>query len=166
MKKFPKKTGKKSQLQMGESTAVVIVVIVLIFLGLVVYYGFWSSGRQGEISAQKDVKAVELGLAVSYMPEMHCTFLGSSSTNCFDSLKLEVLSEKKNDREWQLYYFGRLGYARIEVIQVYPSHKSFLVYERKQDDEQSQLPVFIPANIHDPITDTYGFGYLNVTKYS
>lgn len=156
----------KAQIQLGESTAVVIVIIILLFIGLVIYYSFARAEQSSEIAEQRDLKTLELGTRVSYIPELHCTFAGRSSTNCFDKIKLEYVSDNSNSAEWQNHYFDVLGYARVEVRQIYPKQQDYLIYENNKSEYQSESPIFIPMNIYDAVEDKYSFGYLMVTKYS
>lgn len=158
------KKRKKAQIQLGESTAVVIVIIILVFLGLVVYFGFWKTGQGEKISKQREVQSINLALTVSYLPELHCTFLGRSSSTCFDAIKASHFQEMGSVRDWQMHYFNYFGYAKIELIQVYPNETKFTIYDNQKGEAQSESPIFIPVNIYDPITDKNGFGYLNVTK--
>ena len=157
---------KKSQIQLGESTAVVIVIMIMIIIGIVVYYQFWQAGRADIIEEEREIAAIELATKTNYMPELHCTFQGRVSSNCYDWYKLAYMSLNKDKALWQNYYFDYFGFASIEMFIVYPEPEKFVLYNNTKSDTQSEQPVFIPSKIYEPILDTYSFGYMKVTKYT
>jgi hypothetical protein len=156
----------KAQIQMGESVVVIIIIVVLIFVGLMIYKGISQSSDSKKLDDLQSAKAMELSAIIFAMPELHCTFSGTTSSSCFDKLKLEYVASKKDDVNWINYYYDYFGYSKIDVNLVYPYAKNFTVYENNKSTQQSHTPIIIPVNIYDPVTEKYGFGYLSIAKFT
>lgn len=156
----------KAQIQLGESTAVVMVILILIVVGLFIAYQFWSADQQTVIEEQKDLDAIALATKVSYLPEIHCTFLGDTSSNCFDKYKLVYFANLMSNPQETSYYYDLFGYARIELIEVYPTNTTYLLYENNKATIQSEKPIYMPCKVYDVYDDSYSFAYIKVTKIS
>ena len=83
--------GKKAQIRMSESIAIMIVFFVLLVFGIVFYSQIERRNIGVAISSSQDLKAVEVAQVFSFLPEVQCTKENIVINNCFDLMKLESL---------------------------------------------------------------------------
>ncbi|RJQ17580.1 hypothetical protein C4573_01220 [Candidatus Woesearchaeota archaeon] len=158
---------RNAQIQLGESTAAIVVIIILIVLGLVFYSVLSRSNVDDKKIEIANLEAIEVASFATAIPELHCTFLGAASANCFDAVKVANFSSLlSSDTDAYLYYAEFFKNARISIEEVYPGNASWLIYENNKSVRQSELPVYIPINLYYPLDDDYSFAVLKVVKYS
>ncbi|MBU0665815.1 MAG: hypothetical protein ABIC91_01360 [Nanoarchaeota archaeon] len=165
---------KKAQVQMGESFAIIIIVIIMIVLGLI----FYSKIKSEDISKKEllfdELSMVELAQIAGALPEIHCSSADVSDSNCIDLLKINALEEiitsssaSGGDKTAFYYYreiFGR-GKIMIREIGLDGTINEWILY--KTDNESlSQNTIFSPVSIYNPSTNTKSFGMLIITKYT
>ena len=132
---------RKGQIQMGESIAVVIIVIILLVMGIV----FWAQVNKEDVKTSQqefdDASVVELAKTASELPELRCYKTETVvEVNCFDWYKIlalnytlnnhevtpEAIELRKNAKDLYRAYFGA---SRITFSQVYPSEINITVYD-------------------------------------
>ena len=85
-------------------------------------------------------------------------------TACIDKYKAEAFAALGQT----LDYYNQLGDANITLAQVYPAgEQPIALYDHAPGDTGKTYEtetLIIPIAIHDPITDTLGFGTLTIKK--
>jgi len=110
---------KRSQIQIGETIAVLFVFIILVFVGLIVYSGFERSKIRQKTEEHIGISATEVAQRALFLPEVACSSENIQRFNCFDMIKLEK-SHAIMDANF-LMYRDLLLESRIIVRKVFPA---------------------------------------------
>ena len=142
---------KKAQIQLTETIAVLFIFFVLVLFGLI----FYSKYQEGALIAKDnelfEKRVIEATTKVLFFPELACTD-GKAEVEdfCFDVFKLdhiETYLEENRD-----YYFQIFGFAKIDIVQIYPEidaelqegeepEGKWIIYDvPKQTDEEGGRP--------------------------
>src|SRR3989338_5073296 len=131
---------KKSQLQMGEIVAVLVVFFIIVLIGFVVYFSVLRGEIEDRTEEARDVGSVGVVQAVLAMPELQCSDNNVVKEKCVDLLKVQastgavgVISSKPQD------YFDILGFSEIKIRQVYPTSSEWIIYDNQLTDSTSKL---------------------------
>lgn len=165
--------SKRSQIQMAESIAVIIIVIFLLVIGIV----FWNSIRQDDIKTssleREDLSVIALAKVAAELPELRCYSSSTvSKVNCFDYHKILALNASMHSSDPVLrsqtfdYYNYYFRNSRITIQQVYPTEDSIVLYDNnisRQTSLQISIPIIIEKNYGKK--STRGFGLLIVEGY-
>jgi hypothetical protein len=163
----------RSQVQMGETVAIVVIVIVLLMVGIV----FWSNIRKLDVQkidrTTEELSVIELSKIVSELPELRCYNANIvTKINCFDYYKLLAFNRTINNEADPLYlqtqrmYSGYFRNSRITFRQVYPEDMSITIYDENISAQRS-LQIMIPIVIEHRLdrTGTNAFGMIIVEGY-
>lgn len=106
-------SAKRGQLPISESTMVLFIVVILIALGVFLYfkYSYQAVQNLGEDITEEDASL--LLAVVPSLPELSCSVPG-----CMDTSKF--LAFQALQRESGAFYRSILGAKRIRVEQIYP----------------------------------------------
>ena len=123
------KWSSKGQIGMMEMIMVLVVITILLVIGMVFYFKFSASHTEKIGERISEDKAAIIVSTVSQLPEIECTYLGSRTSNCADTIKLHALSVKENELgpsnsefiEHRRHYSNLFGYMTIKFEQLYPS---------------------------------------------
>jgi len=165
--------SKKSQIQMAESIAVVIIIIFLLVIGIV----FWSGINRDDIKTSQleyqDLSVIELAKIAAELPELRCYNTNVvTKVNCFDWYKILAMNYSMNSPsstnkaqvfDYYNYYFKN---SRITIQQIYPNDTSVVIYNNnisKQTTLQISIPIIIEKNYGRE--GRKGFGLLIVEGY-
>lgn len=158
------KFSRKSQIQIGETVAVLFVFFLLIVIGFI----FYVSVIKGNIESEKDelsqLKSIEVAQRVLSLPELQCSEdVVKERENCFDTLKLDAAGGTDgviltND----VYYFDIFEFGRIDVKKIYPLEEFWNLYSKPSDDYKNNFSTSIPVSLYDPTTKKYSFGILSI----
>lgn len=165
--------ARKGQMQMGETIAVIIVVIFLIVLGLVFYSKIKAQSLQEKKVVFEELDVVKLSQLSYSLPEIQCSFAEVSEHGCIDLLKFNYLAEMINnsytsssDKTAYFYYRELFGTSRISLQIInntgFASEKELYETNRSWTIKNT---VYMPTNIYNPITQKNSFGVLVVEKY-
>jgi hypothetical protein len=151
---------KKSQIQIGENIAIIIVFILLVVGALL----FYARIQRSEFSVKKeedlDKEFVQIAQKVSFIPELRCSQENVPVENCFDALKLGKFSSLVNSS--YLYYENDLKASTITLEQVFPDNgKKWVLYDNPQN-MSSSIPAYIPVSIFNATDGSLGSYYLGV----
>ena len=153
---------RKSQVQIFETIAVLMIFFILITLGFVFYSKFANSSINSQREDAAQIDSVSMAQRVIFMPELQCN--GDNVVNCVDKLKLEsappIISAN------QAEYFDLLGFSDVTVLQVYPTTYKWTIYSKKIKDYSASFTTTIPVSIYEPTGKLYTFGMLNITSYT
>jgi hypothetical protein len=158
--------SKFGQVQLGESIAVVIIVMILIFIGII----FWNKNSHSNIDSiqtqSNELSVIEIANTVPELSEIKCDEMGVYTVKCIDYYKLKALSEainNKTNKKTYLYYHDYFKNSKISVVQVYPLKTAFNItlYDAKLSNHTTSLLISLPINIknyvNNPAITSYGF---------
>jgi len=154
---------KKSQMQFGETIAILFIFFMLLVVGLVFYVKIKTASVGQDISEYKDVRAVELSQTVAFLPEFQCTEMNVVEPSCFD--KYKILAMQKVSEANHAYYYRDLGDILIEVQQIYPFGETIVPYNSTPETFTVASQAHIPISLYDVESEKYIFGVLRITTY-
>ena len=155
---------KKAQIKITENIMIIFILFILLVFGMIFYVRIYQSNLEKKMERLAGEEAIDIALKVNYFPEAICSESVDIKADCFDIIKLEtaksVISNNMGD------YYDLLKFSEIKVTQVFPSTgQEWVLYDNKGDNEEKMPPAFIPISIHDPISDEYYFGVLEVAVW-
>ncbi|MBI3027315.1 hypothetical protein HYY70_04315 [Candidatus Woesearchaeota archaeon] len=158
------KKQKKSQIQIGETIAVLFVFFILVTIGFI----FYAKVIKGNIELEKDelsqLRSVGVAQRVMFMPEVQCSEDNVIIDNCIDILKLEAAKSLISEKE--LYYYDLLEFSDIKILQIYPEEAEWEIYSRKIDNFRNKFLTNVPISLYNPATRKHSFGVLAIETLS
>lgn len=157
--------NKKGAVQLHESILVIFFVMIIIVLGLIVFYRFSLNSLH---NYEEEYREQQLLSDLITLPnEFGYTYLGDSR-NAIDILKLR--------------YYGDLdyGFKKIELRQVYPEESgevcdgnswnhqictTYVIYEKTSVNFPNVLVESRPVSLYFPFTEEYKAGKLIISSY-
>ena len=165
---------KKAQMQMAESIAIMVVVLILLIFALVFYGKVKESSIIQKKSLFQELDVVKLSQIAYSLPEVQCSFASVVDYGCIDLLKFEYLSEMINNsfhNEGKVYFYYRelFGTSNISLT-TYENNYGNNYYEihnlyETNKSWSSKSVIYIPMTAFDPITNENKFSVLKVEKY-
>ena len=156
--------SRKSQIQIGETIAVLFVFFILIIVGFM----FYVKVIKGNIELEKDElsQLMSIGIAqrVMFLPEVQCSEDNIIIDNCIDILKLDAAQKLMKENE--VYYYDLLEFSDGSVLQIYPTEAKWGIYSRKTEDFRNKFLTNVPISLYDPTARKHGFGVLSVETLS
>lgn len=156
--------SKKSQIQIGETIAVLFVFFVLIVIGFMFYARVIKSNIEVEKEELSQLRSVGIAQRVMFMPEVQCSENNLIIDNCIDILKLESAQNIMNENN--IYYFDLLEFSDVSIYQIYPTEASWNIYSKKMEDFKNKFVTNVPISLYDPVTRKHGFGVLKIETLS
>lgn len=156
--------GKKSQIQMGETIAVLFVFFILVIIGFIFYTKVIKNNLELEKDEQAQLRSVGIVERVIFLPEVQCSEDNVVKDNCIDVLKLKSAQDIMKQNE--VYYYDLLEYGNISISQIYPSELKWTLYSRNLDSPKNKFVTNVPIMLYDPVTRKNGFGVLTVETLS
>src|SRR3989344_9507334 len=98
--------GKKSQIQMGETIAVLFVFFVFILIGLIFYVKIIKGNIESDKEEASQLRAIGIAQRVMFLPELQCSEDNIIRDNCIDWWKLDSANSIMKDNE--PYYYDLL----------------------------------------------------------
>ena len=155
--------SKKSQIQMGESVAILFIFFILLVFGFVFYMNILSSSTKVEVEENIQLKAVGITQKASFLPELQCSEDNVRIENCIDVYKLDAASDIM--RQNSLYYFDLLEYSKLTVERKFPQPKTWILYNQTLGNYSNKLSTFIPVSLFNATSQKYDFGILKVEVF-
>jgi len=152
----------KSQIQLGETIAIMLVFAVLVGLGFAFYVRISKISLQKELLELEEQRAIQKVQSIINLPELICSSERVISENCVDLYKIKAASEKKIFKK--LYYQGVFGSSSINVTQLTPAEEEWEIYSNPKGVSASAF--YLPVVIHDPIENTNNFGLIKILIYT
>ena len=152
--------GKKAQIQIFETIAVVLVFFILIAIGFILYGKFIRGNLETIKEESSQSKSIAIAQRTMFLPEIQCSEDNVIKDNCIDKLKLE--SAKNIISLNEIYYYDLLEFSEIKITQIYPANENWELYSRKIKDYKSNFTTNVPISIYNPNTKLYGFGILTI----
>ncbi len=157
---------KKAQIQIAENIGVLVVFFIFLVFGLVFYANLRSAAYVEKIDDFEQLQSIAVSQKVLYMPELIC-FTGFNIVDdyCFDSAKMDAFDKFLNANKdiMETNYYDYFGNSRIEVQEILPGNKNWLLYNRSTKSGYERT--YLPINIYNPTEDRYHLGILKVDVY-
>ncbi|MBU1201828.1 MAG: hypothetical protein KJ583_02515 [Nanoarchaeota archaeon] len=159
---------KKAQMQMGESIAIIVIVLLLI-VGSMVFYAKIKAASIGEKkSLFQELDVIKLSQVAYGLSEVQCSFAEVSDYGCIDILKFTYLSNLINTSSGKTYFYYRelFGTSKIYLKSINNTGgvTYYELYHNKRNSTGNSS-TFMPTIIYNPITGHNTFGILTVVKY-
>ncbi len=156
---------KKSQIQMGESVAILFIFFVLLVFGFVFYMNIMKGSTKVEIEENIQLKAIGIAQRASFLPELQCSEENVRREDCIDLYKLDAASELLNMSN--VYYYDLFEFSNIQVEKKFPEpEKKWPLYTNNLTDYKNRLSTFIPISLFNATSKKYDFGILVVEVYT
>jgi hypothetical protein len=158
--------GKRSQVKMGETIAILFIFFILLIIGAVFYMNLQRTTVYRDIEQAYELRAVELSQVISFLPELQCTEANVVKASCFDIHKLQGLSQVVQSDLGLLMYDREFGQTKIEVLVIYPPAANIPIWDRPKPGYTSAPVTHIPISLFDSTSGKRAFGILEITVYS
>ena len=155
---------KKSQIQIGETIAVLFVFFILIIIGFIFYVRVIKGNIELEKEELSQLKSIAIAQRVMFLPEMQCSEDNIITDNCIDILKLDSANSLMKENE--VYYYDMLEFSDITISQIYPNEAKWSIYSRKSENLENKLITNVPISLYNPSTKRHGFGVLTVETWT
>ena len=156
--------GKKAQIQIGETIAVLFVFFILIIVGFIFYVNVVKGNIELEKEELYQLRSVGIAQKIMFLPEVQCSEDNIIIDNCIDILKLD--SAQSIMRENDVYYFDLLEFSDVKISQIYPTEANWSLYSRKTGNFKNKFVTNVPISLYDPTTRKHGFGVLTIETLS
>lgn len=158
--------GKKAQIHLTETIAVLFIFFVLIIFGMIFYSKYQQISFKEKSEEFVASRAMDTTLRILFLPELICSRgEAEPEDNCIDLMKLRHANETMQDHA-QDYYFDMMSYATITVTELSPEEKTFVLYDKPKPSYTKKEPTYFVVSLRDDAQHTYGFGYVKVEVYS
>jgi len=155
----------KSQIQIGETVAVLFVFFILIIIGFIFYVKVIKSNLEVEKDEISQIRSISIAQRVMFLPELQCSDdIVKEVSDCIDRLKIHAAQDIMKENE--IYYYDLFGFSEVTIAQIYPENKKWAVYSRKTEDFKNKFVTNVPVSIYHPMTRKYGFGVLTIETLS
>ena len=152
---------RKSQIQIGETVAVLFVFFILIIIGFIFYAKVLKDNLEVERDEISQLKSIGIAQRVMFLPELQCSDdIVKEVSDCIDRLKMDAVRDIM--KENVIYYYDLFGFGEINITQIYPENIRRTVYSRKIGNFTNKFTTNVPVSIYHPITRKYGFGVLTI----
>jgi hypothetical protein len=169
---------RRGQVEMNETLLVLFIIVILIIVGMVVYFRF-SLAKIESIGGQlSEQESTVLLASASTLAEFRC-----SHRDCVDTSKF--LPFRTTVHTHVFFYTAALGYKKIAFYQVYPAVddvpctlelyaqdeypdtcSSWVVYDRQPTPLKQAITTSTPVSLYFPEVGEYRIGRLEVTSYA
>lgn len=158
--------GRRSQIKMFESIAMLLVFFFLVAIGIRFYGGYEISQLQSMKDKFAAFDSVKMAILLSNLPEVKCSIQNVQGGACVDLYKLKAWNAMQSIEPAQSYYFDLLGHATVTLEQIEPvppPGTGFWVMHNKTPDANfSTIVTPMPVTIWDPAIRQKSFGVLYV----
>ena len=157
--------SRKSQIQMGESVAILFIFFILLIFGFVFYANVMRSSAKVEFEENIQLKAIAIAQKASFLPELQCSEENVRVEDCIDLYKLEAASKLLEENN--IYYYDIFEFSKIWVKEIFPeTNKTWPLYNNKLTNYSNKLSTFIPVSLFNATAKKYDFGILAVEVYT
>ena len=162
--------NKKGQIQLGETTAVIAIVIILLVIGIV----FWSNVSKSNVTdiqtQSQELSVIEMANTVPELTELKCYESSVNKVKCLDWYKILAMNKSINnpdDKSVFLFYNNYFKNSKITISRIYPvvSDNNITIYDAKLGNSTKSLLISIPVNIKDYVTGETYYGTVIVEGY-
>ena len=157
---------KKSQIKMGETIAILVIFFFLLIFGYSFYAGVQQFSFKKQIERNLDLRAIQVALKASFLPELQCSIKNNPVDNCFDVEKIDAIIQMINtNNQIRSHYLGLFGASKLTIDEISPGTKNYLLFDASIDDASNIISTKIPVSLYHPIGGDYSFAVLTVEAY-
>lgn len=150
----------KSQIQIGETIAVLFVFFILIIIGFIFYVNVIKGNIELEKEELSQLRAIGIAQRIMFLPEVQCSEDNIIIDDCIDILKLNAAQQLMKENE--IYYYDLLEFSEVTISQIYPPTAKWTLYYRKTQDYKNSFVTNMPVSLFDPTVRRYRFGLLTI----
>ena len=161
--------SRKAQLQIMENTFILIIIFLILIIALVFVIAVQRSNQQDRVKELQEIELIKKSHVLNFLPEMQCSDNNDLDPDCYDILKIEVMTEIfENDLD---YYPELIGHVLIIVRQFDPSPEvnewtnEWIIYNNTKGDYTGIRPVMFPVLLRDVTTNSDYFGVIYLGVY-
>lgn len=150
----------KGQLEIGVTTMVLIVFIVLLLFSLILYFRFTYMELEETKVTLLDQKYNSLLSVIIGLPEFRCS-RGGVESECLDQAKLKVFDDvnfRDVNKEYYKNLFGSVKGIWVEVPA--DNSKKFTIYGSSSSSSGGIYSV--PVSVYYPVDKKYRIGILKI----
>ncbi len=148
---------KKGQLEIQETGFVIFIVVVILLIGLVLFFQYQIKSIENLNEKYEDYKFEDLISFIPSMPELRYSNLGYIEES-MDFYKALAFAEVSN-RE---YYKSLFGFKRI-ILKI--SGDQVVLYNRILPNYNSLRKISSPISVYNPNDGRYYIGLLEIERY-
>ncbi len=161
------KMDKKTQIQMGETIAVLFIFFILVLIGFIFYVNVVKNNIEVEREEIRQEEAIKVAQKALFLPELQCSDQNIDTNDCIDRLKLEVSGgEEGIINSNKMYYFDTFGFSRITVENIYPNKESWVLYDNSLDKFSSKITTHFPVVVYNSTSRHNSFGVMKVETFT
>ncbi len=159
---------RKSQIQIGETIAVLVIFFILLVTGFIFYVRVIKGNIAIEIEESRQLKAIEIAQRASFLPEIQCSEENIVTDNCIDIYKLNAAAGIISDPNNKIFYYDRLQFSNITIEEIYPGTQTWTLYDNPlgEGEYTSKISTNIPIALFDPTEKKYSFGVMKVNTFT
>ncbi len=161
-----KKIGRKAQVKMGETIAIMFIFFILLVVGAIFYMNMQRATVKQDIAQAYELRSVEVAQVISFLPEVQCTESNVIKPSCFDIYKLIGLSKVATSAEGLNIYSNEFGTTTIKLTKLYPPGGEWTLYNNPKATFTSAPVSNIPIMLYNATSDKYYFGVLQIINYN
>ena len=157
---------KRSQIKMGETIAILVIFFFLLVFGYSFYAGVQQYGFKKQAARNLDLKAIQLALKASFLPELQCSIKNNPIDNCFDVDKIQALQSMMSaDSSIKSHYLTMFGASELYVTEIYPGTATYIIFNASNENASAIVSTKIPVSLYYPTTGKFTFAVLMVKAY-
>ncbi len=161
--------SRKAQLQIMENTFILIVIFLILTLALIFVIAVQKSNQQDKVRELQEIELIKKSRVLNFLPEMQCSDNNDLDPDCYDILKIEVMTEIfENDLD---YYPELIGHVKILIKKFDPSPEvnewtdEWIIYDRPKGEYLGYREVQFPVLLRDVISNSDYFGVIYLGVY-
>jgi hypothetical protein len=158
---------RKSQMQIGETVAVLVVFFFLLVIGMVFYVNIATTKVEESRFKNTELEAVNAMKRALSLPELQCSHNNIVDESCVDMHKLAAAKDAIEAN--RAAYFDLFGTSVITIKQIYPSAAggggAVLLYNYPLEAFSSRLNTSTPISLLNTTAGTYAFGIIEIVTY-
>ena len=150
---------------MGETIAILVIFFFLLIFGYSFYAGIQQYSFKKQIERNLDLRAIQVALKASFLPELQCSVKNNPIDNCFDVKKIEALIEMMMQDDIKSHYLGLFGASKLTINEISPGTSTYIIFDASNTAASSIISTKIPISLYNPIDSRYSFAVLTVEAY-
>ncbi|MFH0874542.1 MAG: hypothetical protein V1859_01285 [archaeon] len=169
---------KKSQLQIMQTSFVILIFIIIVAVGLIVYVFMAKAGNSQKQKEYAKAELIKKSQIINFLPEIQCSFNNVITPDCYDIEKIKAFTDANglyaNNKD---YYDSIFGTTKI-VIKKFDlksgtwetgwlgaTDGNFLLYENSLKKFRQKRKIMFPISLYDPVTNQKSFGLIDLEIY-
>lgn len=165
---------KKAQIQYMETIFVLLVLIVIIFIGTIIVYSFYTKSLNEKRENLQDIDSITLTSSIIRLPEITC----GSNEPCLDSMKMLIFKDRSNNNYYNTLFrdmdinveivFPELTDAECDITKFndinHPKNCNKFILHKSGQTTNPQI-IQTPVQVYFPSKNKKALGILNIILY-